>query len=89
MSRNLEAVAQLEVIARNIGITLPALACAWTLSVPGVSAAIVGARHPEQVDGWIDAGDIELDDDAVEAAEKVIEGAGAGVVRRAVSRAAT
>jgi capsule polysaccharide export protein KpsE/RkpR len=35
---------------------------AWTLSWPGVSGAIVGARSPEQVDGWIAAGNLTLDE---------------------------
>ena len=33
-----------------------AVAVAWALAWPGVTGAIVGARRPEQVDGWIDAG---------------------------------
>ena len=27
---------------------------AWTLAWPGVTGAIVGARNPSQVDGWLD-----------------------------------
>ena len=38
-----------------------AVAVAWTLSQPGVSGAIVGARSPEQVDGWLAAGSLVLD----------------------------
>jgi aryl-alcohol dehydrogenase-like predicted oxidoreductase len=30
-----------------------------------VTGAIVGARRPEQVDDWIEAGDLELDDATV------------------------
>jgi aryl-alcohol dehydrogenase-like predicted oxidoreductase len=37
-----------------------AIAIAWTLAWPGVTGAIVGARTPEQVDGWIDAAWITL-----------------------------
>jgi aryl-alcohol dehydrogenase-like predicted oxidoreductase len=63
LSRNLELVEGLKAIARGLGSSLPELAVAWTLSVPGVSGAIVGARNPEQVDGWIRAADLELDED--------------------------
>ena len=40
--------------------TVASIAVAWCLSHPGVTAAIVGARRPSQVDGWIGAPDIEL-----------------------------
>jgi aryl-alcohol dehydrogenase-like predicted oxidoreductase len=38
-----------------------AVAVAWTLAWPGVTGAIVGARGPAQVDGWIDAATLTLD----------------------------
>ncbi len=47
-------------IAERLGIAVPALAAAWTLSVDGVTGAICGARRPAQVGGWIAAGDVEL-----------------------------
>ena len=40
--------------------TTSAVAIAWTLAWPGVTGAIVGARSPEQVDGWIGAATLEL-----------------------------
>src|SRR5207245_8925480 len=42
------------------GVSIAAVAVAWTLSWPGVSGAIVGARSPRQVDGWISAGNLTL-----------------------------
>jgi aryl-alcohol dehydrogenase-like predicted oxidoreductase len=36
------------------------VAIAWTLHNPAVTAAIVGARTPQQVDGWIGAGSYVL-----------------------------
>ena len=36
------------------------IAIAWTLAWPGVSGASVGARTPQQVDGWIGAAAIKL-----------------------------
>jgi aryl-alcohol dehydrogenase-like predicted oxidoreductase len=47
-------------------VTVAEIAIAWTLAWPGVTAAIVGARTPEQVDGWIDADSIELTRDDLE-----------------------
>jgi aryl-alcohol dehydrogenase-like predicted oxidoreductase len=50
---------ELRWIAGQAGTTLPALAISWTLATEGVTAAIVGARTPEQVDGWLSAADLE------------------------------
>ncbi|PYX08110.1 MAG: hypothetical protein DMG88_11890 [Acidobacteria bacterium] len=51
---------------------------AWTLSWRGVSAAIVGARSPEQVDGWIDAANLELSPGDLDEIATDIERTGAG-----------
>jgi aryl-alcohol dehydrogenase-like predicted oxidoreductase len=55
-----------------------ALAVAWTLAWPGVSGAIVGARSPEQVDGWIGASGLELDAGELDKVAAAIEKTGAG-----------
>ncbi|PKQ27368.1 MAG: aldo/keto reductase [Actinobacteria bacterium HGW-Actinobacteria-4] len=60
LERNLELVERLRPIAARHGATVGAIAIAWTLTFPGVTGAIVGGRSPEQVDGWVNAGDIEL-----------------------------
>jgi aryl-alcohol dehydrogenase-like predicted oxidoreductase len=62
LSENLAIVDRLRPIADRLGVPIPALAVAWTLHVEGVTAAIAGARNPEQVDGWIQAADISLDE---------------------------
>ena len=56
------------------------VAVAWTLAWRGVTGAIVGARTPEQVDGWIDAAQLQLTrEDLDEIARAVAEtGAGSG-----------
>jgi aryl-alcohol dehydrogenase-like predicted oxidoreductase len=41
--------------------SVAAVAVAWTLAWPGVTGAILGARGPEQVDGWLRAAGLELD----------------------------
>ena len=33
----------------------------YEVITPGVTAAIVGARSPEQVDGWLPAASLELE----------------------------
>ena len=50
----------LKPIAARHGATVAAVAVAWTLSWNGVSGAICGARTPEQVDGWVNAGKVTL-----------------------------
>jgi len=56
LTRNLELVDELRDVAKREGARTPGeVAVAWTLQNPAVTAAIVGARSPEQVDGWIGA----------------------------------
>ena len=73
LSRSLELVDRLRPIADRLGCSLPALAVAWALAVPGVTGAIVGARRPSQVDEWIEAGDLELDDDTLREIEQLLD----------------
>jgi aryl-alcohol dehydrogenase-like predicted oxidoreductase len=60
LGRNLALRDALRPVAARHETTVAGIAIAWTLTWTGVSGAIVGARTPEQVDGWIDAGSIEL-----------------------------
>jgi len=60
LSGNLRLRDALRPIAQRHGVSTAAVAVAWTLSWPGVSGAIVGARSAEQIDGWIQAGEIAL-----------------------------
>jgi aryl-alcohol dehydrogenase-like predicted oxidoreductase len=60
LSRNLALRDALRPIASRHGVPVSAVAVAWVLSWPGVSGAIVGARSPQQVDGWIAAGNLTL-----------------------------
>ena len=61
LSRNLMLRDALRPIAARHDVSVAAVAVAWTLSWRGVSGAIVGARSPEQVDGWIAAGTLTLE----------------------------
>jgi aryl-alcohol dehydrogenase-like predicted oxidoreductase len=61
-----DTVDELVKIADDAGISLPTLAVAWTLRHPAVTAPIVGASRPEQLDATIAAVDTRLDDDLVE-----------------------
>lgn len=78
LSRNLALRDALRPIAARSGTTIAAVAAAWTLAWPGVSGAIVGARSPDQVDGWIDAARFELDAADLDEIAHAIELTGAG-----------
>ncbi|WP_431804454.1 aldo/keto reductase family protein [Microbacterium sp. bgisy203] len=58
----LEAVQKLTPIAEEAGITVPQLSLAWVLHNPNISAALVGASRPEQLEDTVKASDITLDD---------------------------
>jgi aryl-alcohol dehydrogenase-like predicted oxidoreductase len=60
LSANLALVEQLRPIAARNGITLAQLAIAWTLRRSEVTAAIVGARRPAQIEETVAAGDVTL-----------------------------
>jgi aryl-alcohol dehydrogenase-like predicted oxidoreductase len=60
LSRNIALRDALRPIAARHETTVSSVAVAWTLAWPGVTGAIVGARKPEQVDGWLPAGTLSL-----------------------------
>jgi len=61
LERNLALRDALKPIAKRHDTTIGAVAIAWVLAWPGVTGAIVGARSPEQVDGWLRAATLTLD----------------------------
>jgi len=63
----LEAVEKLEPIAQDMKLTMSALAIAWVLSNPNVSAAIVGASRPEQITENAKAAGLTLPEDVLSA----------------------
>jgi aryl-alcohol dehydrogenase-like predicted oxidoreductase len=67
LERNLRLRDALRPVAAAHSTTVAAIAVAWVLSWPEVTGAIVGARTPDQVRGWIGADSVRLtrDDHAV------------------------
>jgi aryl-alcohol dehydrogenase-like predicted oxidoreductase len=72
LSRNLALVERLRAIAGELGCAVAELAIAWTLAQDGVTGAIVGARRPDQLDGWIGAGGLELSPEVLRAIDEAI-----------------
>jgi aryl-alcohol dehydrogenase-like predicted oxidoreductase len=62
LARSLALAERLEPVAERHGVPVAAVAVAWVLATPGVTGAIVGARRPSQVDGWLPAGSLQLTD---------------------------
>jgi aryl-alcohol dehydrogenase-like predicted oxidoreductase len=65
LTRNLEFVEFLREIGRPHGRSVAEVAVAWTLRDPVVTGAIVGARRPAQVDGFIGAMEFRLSDEEI------------------------
>lgn len=78
VGKNLALRDTLRPVARRHGTTIEAVAVAWTLAWPGVTGAIVGARSPAQVDGWIEAAGLVLPDADMEEVGNAIARTGAG-----------
>lgn len=78
LRRNLSLAEALRPVARRHGVCPAAVAVAWTLAWEGVSGAIVGARNPEQVDGWLPASTLELTEQDLGEIGAAIEWSGAG-----------
>lgn len=68
----LAAVQDLKPIAARLDITLAQLAVAWVLRKPEVSAAIVGASRPQQVDDNVAASGVIIPKDALDDIDRVL-----------------
>jgi aryl-alcohol dehydrogenase-like predicted oxidoreductase len=82
LSRNLALRDALRPVAERHDATVSSVALAWTLVWPGVTGAIVGARTPAQVDGWIQAASLKLTDPDLEEIGVAVQrtNAGAGLI---------
>jgi aryl-alcohol dehydrogenase-like predicted oxidoreductase len=78
LKRNLALAHELAPVAQAVGVPTAALAVAWALSWPGVTGAIVGARRPDQIAGWLDAGRLQLSDEVLAQLAQAISRSGAG-----------
>ncbi len=68
----LELVERLTQIAQRSGHTCAQLAVSWVLRRKEVTAAIVGARRPDQIDETAQAADWNLSDDDIEQIERLL-----------------
>jgi aryl-alcohol dehydrogenase-like predicted oxidoreductase len=77
LERNLALADALRPIAARHGVTVAAVAVAWTTAAAGVTGAIAGARNPAQVDEWAQAGALRLGDDDLAEITAALERTGA------------
>lgn len=77
LTRVLAALEEAKPIARDLGATLAKLCIAWVNAQPGVTASIVGARTPAQVDENAGAGALRLSPEVVARLTKIYESIGA------------
>jgi aryl-alcohol dehydrogenase-like predicted oxidoreductase len=68
----LTAVAKLEPIAKEVGLTMAQLAIAWVLHNKNVSSAIIGASKPSQITENIKASGFKLDDVIMKKIDQVL-----------------
>ncbi|WP_085044090.1 aldo/keto reductase [Ensifer aridi] len=88
--RNLAFADGLKPIAARHRTTVAAVAAAWVLAWPGITGAIIGARKPEHIDGWIDAARIAFTPRDIDDIEDMLLAtrAGSGPTRPDLSEAA-
>ena len=68
---NLSATKEYYQIAKEAGLTLAQLACAWVNQQPFVTSNIIGATKMKQLKENIESIDIELDDNTVKKINKI------------------
>ena len=77
VERNLRLAEVLRAVAQQRGLSVAAVAVAWALAFP-ITGAIVGARTPSQVDGWLAAATTPLTDEDLDEIAAGIEATSAG-----------
>lgn len=72
LSRNLELAHVLQEIGQAHNVTAGVVAVAWTLRNPAVTAAIVGSRHPSQIEDMVSAAEFRLKESELKEIEKFV-----------------
>ncbi|WP_033295556.1 aldo/keto reductase family protein [Amycolatopsis jejuensis] len=68
----LTAVAKLEPLAKEAGLSMAQLAVAWVLQNPNVASAIIGASRPEQVHENVKAAGVKLEPELLKAIDDAL-----------------
>ena len=73
LSRNLKIVELLREIGKAHNVEPGVVAIAWILRLPAITAAIVGARRPDQVDGILPAATFRLSPEEIDRIEAFLQ----------------
>jgi len=69
--REFETVAKVSEIAKQQGVSLPALSIAWVLANPAVTSVILGASRPEQLNDSLSAIDFRISAEVKQALDEL------------------
>ncbi|HXC76258.1 MAG TPA: aldo/keto reductase, partial [Candidatus Acidoferrum sp.] len=70
--RKLEATEALAQLAEDAGMSLVEMALGFVLNHPQVTAAIIGPRTPEQLESYLRASEISLDEALLDQIDKIV-----------------
>jgi aryl-alcohol dehydrogenase-like predicted oxidoreductase len=70
--RKLDAVEELALLAEEAGVPLIELALAFVIRHPAVTAAIIGPRTMEQLEGQLGSADVHLTDDVLDRIDEIV-----------------
>lgn len=83
-TRNHDFLDELRPIADEAGVTLPQLVINWTIHRTGITAALCGAKRPEQITETAGGMGWQLSEDQLKAIDRAIENRGEVISRSAV-----
>ena len=69
---SLHVVEQLLQLAEEAGISLPHMALAFVMTHPALSAAIIGPRTMEQLDGYLAGAELALSDEVLDRIDEIV-----------------
>ena len=69
---SLQAVEELIVVAERAGLSLTHMALAFVVAHPGIAAAIIGPRTPEQLDDLLGAAEVTLTDELLDQIDRIV-----------------
>jgi aryl-alcohol dehydrogenase-like predicted oxidoreductase len=70
--QKLDVIEELDKLSAEAGVPLIHLALAFVLNHPAVSAAIIGPRTMEQLEGQLVAPEVRLDDDVLDRIDELV-----------------
>lgn len=77
--RRIDAVEEFLTLSEEAGIPLTHMALAFVIAHPGVTAALIGPRTPEQLDDLLDGAEVHLTDEVLDRIDAIVPpGTGVG-----------